>query len=198
MLVLLVLVFLGASLSWLQWSSQQGIILGYPMPNVHISTVLNDLTLRQPSMFAANATGRELLYTWDFGDQSGVVNGASVSHAYESNGTFTVTVTVTDRVGHSSYATHTVHVFPPPPTASFSASVSYSGYVSFDASASAADPSTSIATYLWDFGDGNSDSTSYNQDSHSYTNTGTYTVRLLVTDAIGQQSSPYTATVVIS
>jgi len=196
-LILLVLALLIASLSWLQWSSQRGITLGYATPRVHILTAPSNPTVGQSNTFAADATGRELTFIWTFGDQD-YASGASVSHTYTSVGTFTASVTVTDGIGQSSYEAHTVIVAPRPPVASFTASVSYSGYVSFDASTSSADSSTSITAYYWDFGDGITDSTAYSQDSHSYTNTGTYAVRLIVTDATGQQSNPFTGTVVIS
>lgn len=196
-LILLVLALLIASLSWLQWSSQRGITLGYAVPSVQISTAPNNVVLGQSNSFIAIATGRDLTYTWNFGDQEYAI-GASVSHAYTTVGTFTASVTVTDRIGQSSYETRTINVAPPPPVANFTAAVSYNGYVSFDASTSTADSSTSLTTYSWDFGDGTTDATSYSQDSHNYTNTGTYAVRLIVSDATGQQSSPFTVTVVIS
>ena len=57
--------------------------------------------------------------------------------------------------------------------------------VAFDATAS--EPGGSIASYSWDFGDGTG---SADQDpSHQYAAAGTYTVRLTVTDDLGNQSS---------
>ncbi len=108
-----------------------------------------------------------------------------------------MTVRATDAINQTSTDTTNVRVIPPSPTASFTYSVSYSGYVYFDASASTADPSTSIANYSWDFGDGNTDSTSSPQEYYQYYSMGTYQVSLVLTDATGQSSSAYTASVVI-
>ena len=196
-LPVLVLVIVAASLFGLQWAEQRGIALGYPMPQVQINgPSTTSLTLNQNYQFSAVATGRELTYLWDFGDQS-TGYSANVNHAFQSNGSFTVTVSVTDPTGHHTSQSSTYTVTPPPPQASFTFSLGYSGYVSFDASASTADPSTSITSYNWDFGDGTTDTTGYAQDTHTYNNTGTYQVTLTVTDATGQISSGYTATVVI-
>ena len=61
--------------------------------------------------------------------------------------------------------------------------------VGFDASASTG----TIASYLWDFGDGSTGSTQ--TANHLYTNAGTYTVRLTLTDNVGQSN---TATVAVT
>ncbi len=196
-LLLLLVALIGGSLYWLQWASQRGITLGYPTPQVHITVSSAALRINQSVQFSANANGRDLTYTWDFGDGSGA-SGATVSHAYQANGDFTVMVKVTDAIGQTSSDTTSVHVAPPPPTASFTSSVGYYNYVSFDASGSSADPSTSIASYNWNFGDGNTDPNGSSNESHYYSSTGTYTVTLIVTDATRQQSNPYTATVALS
>ena len=199
--LILVVALVGGSLVWMQWASQRGIVLGYPMPSVHLHVQDGIQRLGQPSQFSANATGRELTYSWDFGDRTYQpdASGPQVTHTYNSSGSYTVTVTVTDSVGHSRSDTSTVQVLPPPPVASFTFTYYYYGQIVFDASSSQADPSTSIQSYNWDFGDGtNPYTTSSPQVVYTYGNTGTYTVTLTVIDAIGQQSDAYTATVVIS
>lgn len=202
LLLLVVVVLIGGSLSWMQWASQRGLTLGYPQPSVHMNVQNTVIRLQQQSNFSATATGRDLTYAWDFGDQSSdsYAVGQQVSHTYNTNGTYTVKVTVTDIMGHSSIDSTSVQVLPPPPVASFTYSYAYyyTNDVYFDASGSMADSSTSIASYNWDFGDGNTTTTSYTQVDHVYYNTGTYTVQLTVTDATGQQSGAYTATIVIS
>ena len=152
--------------------------------------------LHNAAQFTANATGRDVTYTWDFGDGSSGY-GPLVSHTYQSNGNFTVTVKATDAINQTSTDTISVRVIPPAPTASFTFSTYY-GYVTFDASGSSADPSTSIASYSWTFGDGATDSTGSSGEYHQYSNTGTYQVSLVVTDATGQTSSTFTANVVIA
>jgi PKD repeat protein len=198
-LPVLVVVFVAGSLFGLQWAGQRGIVLGYPMPQVQINaaSASGSLTLNQNYQFSATASGRDLTYSWDFGDQN-TGYGANVSHAYQANGSFTVTVSVTDPAGHRASQSSTYTVLPPLPQATFTFSVGYSGYVYFDASGSTADASTSISRYNWDFGDGSTDMTSSSQDAHSYNSTGTYQVTLTVTDATGQTSSGSTSSVVIS
>lgn len=192
----LVVALMGGSLYWLQWASQQGIKMGYPVPTVHIVSTSPDPTLiNTAAQFSARAFGRDVQYTWDFGDGTNG-EGTDVSHTYQRNGTFTVTVQAIDSIEQGSSDTVTVHIVPPPPTASFTYSLSYySYYVYFDASGSAADPSTSLSSYSWNFGDGSSDTTSYPQDGHQYSGSGTYQVSLTVTDATGQTSSAYSVNI---
>lgn len=52
--------------------------------------------------------------TWDFGDGSPAVSGASVSHAYAGAGARTVTVTVTDGAGNTAVVTRPIVVSPAP------------------------------------------------------------------------------------
>ncbi len=197
LLALLLVALIAGSMAWLQWASQRGLALGYPQPHVQFTSVPGGtLLVHQGYQFSADASGRDLTYSWDFGDQSGD-SGQAVSHAYQSNGTFTVTVTVVDPLGHSSSVTTQVTVLPPAPQASFTYAVGYYGYVGFDASNSSADPSTYIASYNWDFGDGYTDQTGGPQDYHYYSYYGTYQVTLIVVDGTGQQSSPYQLEVTI-
>jgi PKD repeat protein len=54
--------------------------------------------------------------SWDFGDGTPAVGGASVSHAFAQAGTYTVTVTVTDSAGNATQATRQVAVAAAPGT----------------------------------------------------------------------------------
>src|SRR5579863_8196576 len=149
MLVVLIVGLVVASLFWLQWASQRGLMLGYPAPRVHVTSAPSStLMISQSFQFSASGVGRDLSYSWDFGDQSSTASGPSVSHTYQSSGNYTVTVTVSDSVGHTSSDTTTVNVAPALPTASFTFSgPDIYGNISFDASGSMADPSTSITNY---------------------------------------------------
>ncbi len=128
--------------------------------------------------------------------------GQSVTLSFESNGAYTVTVTVTDPVGHTSSNSMPVQVMPPQPVASFTYLVTtgfFGTNVTVDASASKADPSTSIATYSWDFGDGNGPGTYYSATwTQTYYQIGTYTITLTVIDALGQKSQLVSQQVKIS
>ena len=49
-------------------------------------------------------------YTWDFGDNTATASGSTASHAYSDEGSYTVTLTVTDAEGNAGTAQTTVTV----------------------------------------------------------------------------------------
>ncbi|MEU9741194.1 ThuA domain-containing protein [Micromonospora chersina] len=60
---------------------------------------------------ASPAPGRTITdHTWDFGDNSAIVHGASASHTYARKGTYTARLTVTDSVGATLSSTVVVTV----------------------------------------------------------------------------------------
>jgi len=132
-------------------------------------------------------------YNWTFGDGASA-SGQSVSHAYTSAGTYTVTLTATDNLGASGSATTTatitnsVHA-PPTANAGSSQSGSVNGAVTFSGSGTAYNGAT-ITSYGWTFGDGTS--ASGQSVSHTYTNAGSYTVTLTVIDSLGASGSAST------
>jgi PKD repeat protein len=194
-LIVLIVALIAVGLSTMQWAAQHTFTLGFPKPTVLITTTYsNPVKITDTVQFSASGYGRDLTYSWDFGDGSGAA-GQSVSHTFQNNGSYTVTVTVTDAIDQSSRASTSVQVLPPPPTAYFTQYTYYGYYVSFDASGSSADSSTSISSYFWDFGDGSTDTTYGPSENHTFPSTGPYQVSLTVTDATNQQSSPYTVTV---
>ncbi len=200
LLTILTIACIVASMAWLQWASQRGLSLGYPKPRVHVTLPASgSLLLHSDYQFTANGTGRNLMYTWDFGDQSLSTDHAQTTHhIYKNNGSYRLVVTATDGMGNVSQDAATVHIIPPLPQASFIYQIGFFG-ISFDASASTADPSTSITNYHWDFGDGKQAvDTTFPQTSYYYAATGSYRVTLIVTDATGQQSKPYITTLTIA
>lgn len=71
---------------------------------------------RQTCLFTAQATdadGDPLAYAWNFGQGAVFDNNASTAFAWESGGTYTVKVTVTDMKGHSVLLTKVVTVSDP-------------------------------------------------------------------------------------
>jgi parallel beta-helix repeat protein len=58
--------------------------------------------------------GTIMNYTWDFGDGV-ILEGELIDHAYASDGTYTVVLTVTDDEGNTGRSTETVTVIPPVP-----------------------------------------------------------------------------------
>ncbi|UCC58360.1 MAG: PKD domain-containing protein [Candidatus Bathyarchaeum sp.] len=130
--------------------------------------------------------GTIVSYFWEFGDGT-TATGVTVSHAYADDGSYLVTLTVTDNEGATDTASATKTVLTPPvpnqnPIASFTESastVNIGEIIYFDASESY-DPDGTIVSYFWNFGDGNTGTGV--TVSHSYSDSGTYTVTLTVTD----------------
>jgi len=132
--------------------------------------------------------GTIISYLWDFGDGT-TATGVAVDHAYEDDGVYTVTLTVTDDDGATGSATATKNVLNRPPVASFTenaTTVTQNEAIHFGASESYDNDGTIVA-YLWDFGDGNT-ATGVTVD-HAYSEAGNYTVTLTVTDNDGAFSS---------
>jgi len=134
---------------------------------------------------SSDPDGSIVSYFWDFGDGANST-GIIVEHAYGANGTYTVTLTITDDDGASNSASATKTILTNAiPVALFSESAEtvYTGEViSFNASASY-DPDGAIVSYLWDFGDGPGATGVLVE--HGYAEDGTYTVILAVTDNNG-------------
>ncbi|WP_109505942.1 PKD domain-containing protein [Nocardioides speluncae] len=124
-------------------------------------------------------------YSWDFGDGSPAGSGATPDHTYAADGTYDVTLTVTDNLGRTASQTLEVSVLNESPVADFSATPSELS-VSVDGTDSD-DPDGSIASYAWNFGDGNTDTGP--TASHTYAASGTYNVTLTVTDNQGATDS---------
>lgn len=127
-------------------------------------------------------------YSWAFGDGSSSTQ-ANPSKTYQSAGTFTATLTVTDNLGATATDQTTVTVSGggsgnQPPVAQ--AGGPYSGTtgqaISFS-SAGSSDPDGTITGYSWSFGDGSS-STQANP-TKSFAAAGSYTATLTVTDNLG-------------
>jgi PKD repeat protein len=136
--------------------------------------------------------GRIVSYAWDFGDGT-TGSGVNVTHSYSTDGSYQVTLTVTDNGGLTGKATHAVQVNQPvqinlPPTAVIEGPVTaqVSQTIQFDGSGSS-DSDGRIVSYAWDFGDGMTDSGI--TVTHSYSATDSYTVTLTVTDGGGLTAS---------
>jgi PKD repeat protein len=133
---------------------------------------------------------------WDFGDGSNS-SLQNPSHTYAQEGTYNVTLTVTDNRGATASVSKpvTVNVSPPPnapPTAGFSFSCTDLGCSFTDEST---DSDGTVDSWSWDFGDGTS-SNAQNPD-HTYDTGGDFIVQLTATDNDGvSRSVTHTVTVV--
>ncbi len=135
--------------------------------------------------FTDQSTGNPTSYSWDF-NNDGTVDSTSKNplYTYNTPGTYTVKLTVTNSVGNNSLTkTGYITVNVAPTVANFTATPT-SGTAPLTVQFT--DKSTgSGLTYQWDFNnDGAVDSTAQNP-SYTYSNTGTYTVKLTVTSAAG-------------
>jgi len=134
--------------------------------------------------FTGSATGgvSPYAYAWAFGDgsSSGLQNPV---HTYNSAGSYSAVLTVTDGNGVKATAAH-IAIAVHGPLAAASAVSLAAGDAPFATTLSGT-PSAGTApyTFAWAFGDGTT-STSQNP-SHTYAAPGTYSARLTVTDAAG-------------
>ncbi len=137
-------------------------------------------------------------YEWDFGTSDPVSNEVSPQFTFDTPGTYTVTLTVTDGEGLTGSDTLEISVFDEnvPPTAVAAANVTEGEApltVIFDGSGSTDD--TEVVSYFWDFADG---TTSTQVGPVKTFNTpGTYEVTLTVTDNEGDTGND-TVTITVS
>jgi len=127
-----------------------------------------------------------VFWDWDFGD-GGTSTSQNPAHAYIGDGTYSVTLTVTDGNSASDSVSQDVTVSAPvsnlPPTAEFSYACTDLS-CTFTDSSSDPDAGDSVVSWDWDFGDTIGTSSSQNP-AYLYAADGTYTVTLIVTDNEG-------------
>ena len=159
---------------------------------------------------SSDLDGILVAYDWDFGDGSPPATGPTPTHAYGDDGTYVVTLTVTDDRAGQGMATAVVDVVNAPPAASFSLLPSGPEGSPLSFEFRATDPGTDDLTLTWDFGDGTPGitATRYNNEpantpdpmpsplgvfpfiaddtqAHSYGDNGVYRARVTVTDDDG-------------
>ncbi len=169
------------------YSAAGGVVTNQP-PTAAFTSSITNLTASFNGSGSSDPDGTITSYAWNFGDGT-TGTGATPSHTYGSNGTYTVTLTVTDNGGLTGSVSHPVTVAAPvpnqPPTAAFTFS-STNLTASFNGSGSS-DPDGTITSYAWNFGDGTTGTGA--TPSHTYASNGTYTVTLTVTDNDGANGS---------
>jgi PKD repeat protein len=158
----------------------------------------DSLQVNQSGTFSATINEKAkppVQFRWDFGDGA-TGSGNPVTHAYTEPGTYTVTVTASNRKGKSTSTRSTsVVVYRPPVPAQI---------ISITADPMQPDTRTAVRfsanvrgdqpiTYQWNFGDG-STATGANP-THTYSQAGTYTVTLNVSNNAGSDSRTLSITV---
>jgi len=149
----------------------------YPAPDFSADTL--SCTTRGVQ-FANMAVGVGMSFMWDFGDGN-TSTATNPLHFYTSEGTYTISLQVTDVNGCDSTLVKPNYVRIANPNANFGADNTYAPcpplLVNF------ADSSSDAITWRWDFGDGAS--STLRQPSHVYVAPGTYDVTLIVQSALG-------------
>jgi KaiC/GvpD/RAD55 family RecA-like ATPase/PKD repeat protein len=142
--------------------------------------------------------GTIVSYFWNFGDGTNINETNPITyHTYNTTGTFTVTLNVTDSEGlwdtESKFIT--VRKYPIASFTFFPEAPLVNESVTFDASLSTPDGGT-IISYIWDFGDGANGTGVI--ITHTYASVGRYNVSLTVIDNDGHVgSTSHTLTVYI-
>lgn len=142
-----------------------------------------------------SSSGEIINYMWNFGDSTPTVTETDpiTNYAYTVEGTYIVTLNVTDSEGLSSTVSKLIKILGPcGPTANFTCSPTplENQTVTFNASVSELGWNGTcyapIITYEWNFGDGTRTIvTSDSVTTHVFTRQGNYTVTLNVTDTRG-------------
>jgi len=140
-----------------------------------------------------SAGGNITTYSWNFGGSEGTSDSPGPTHTYETAGTYTVTLDVTNPMGTDTASTViVVSESVAAPTADFTANVT-SGTAPLTVSftdLSSGDPTG----WSWNLGEGEGTSTDQNP-LHTYSDGGTYTVTLTASNEGGSTTATETITV---
>ncbi|MBA2244396.1 MAG: PKD domain-containing protein [Gemmatimonadetes bacterium] len=142
-----------------------------------------------------------LTYDWNFGDGSPQGTGVTPTHTYTSDGTYTVTLVVTDALGNASEpATTTAQIHNIPPSVDVGADRSgiVGAPISLSAQVSDPNPADGPWQYTIVWGDGTPLTTGFIDDlsilitaTHTFAAAGNYTVTVTVTDKDQGQGSAF-------
>lgn len=142
-------------------------------------------------IFTDTSTGSPVSWLWNFGDGSATSTTQNPTHEFTNAGVYLVRLTVANSTGFTSTHVRTVAVTatPEPPEESLQANFTIDDDEGpAPHTAAFTDTSTGTPTgWFWFFGDG---TTSGEQNPiHTYNNPGNYTVRLIVRDVNGAEST---------
>ncbi len=150
------------------------------------TTGCGPLTVQFTSSSSANAQ----TFNWQF--PGGTPSSSTVQNpvvVYNTAGTYSVTLTVSNAAGNNTTTQTNLIVVNPSPAAAFSSTLT-------GTTAAFSNTSTNSTTYSWNFGDNTSATTA--TPSHTYTADGTYTVVLTATNACGTSTATHTVVIATS
>jgi len=164
-----------------------------PLPTVNFDLPAGICMPNGAAVFTNRTTisdNSNLSYTWNFGDGSATSNAVSPTHVYSDSNNFTITLTATSPFGCTASLPQQFNRFFNKPVAGFDVNptVLCQGQDNFFTDNS--DPrGSTITRWWWSFGDGNTATT--NNPRHRYNRPDTFTVKLVVTTAIGCVSDTF-------
>jgi PKD repeat protein/Flp pilus assembly pilin Flp len=174
-----------------QYECNDGVEPGMPIASFTVTCPSLSCTIDAATSRDTNSDGTGVIvsYEWDFGDST-FGTGETPSKTYGANGTYTITLVVTDDDGNTASTTRSVYAELPnlAPIANFTVVSCTDLTCSFDAGASS-DPDVggSIVSYEWSYGDGNTGTGV--TSSRTYLSSGLRTVTLKVTDNGGKAAT---------
>jgi gliding motility-associated-like protein len=125
------------------------------------------------TQFTNASVGNIVSWSWNFGDGSPLETTSDPAHTYPANGTYNVTLTVTNVFGCSHSVTQAV-IVNPVPVAAFNATTACLGQATAFTDMTTGTP----INWIWDFGDASALSNTQNP-SHTYATAGSYTVTFI-------------------
>ena len=150
-------------------------------PQACIQSAINISNLSTPT--AGNPISN---FIWNYGDGNiDTLTGGAVIHTYDTSGTFTIQLKVTDSFGCTDEITKTAIILVTQPKASFSVSDSIRCRLS---NVNFISTSTGVGLkYLWNLGDGVT--SILEQFAYNYKSENLFNIKLVVTDIFGCQDS---------
>ncbi len=176
------------------------VVISSDAPDCDFTIGQNPIDVGDTASFNASGSsdpdGTIVDFTWDFGDNTPSVSTGTnpqATHQYNTAGTFTVTLTLTDNDGNTSSCSNDITVGAnPPPTCSFTrnpgGNIVTGTLVTLDASASV-DPDGGALTFAWSTPGGTPPNGTGNPFDTTYNTAGTFTITLTVTDDEGQSTN---------
>jgi large repetitive protein len=129
-------------------------------------------------------------YAWVFGDgNTATTTQNHVSHAYLTNGTYSISVTITNTCGNSTTLNGSINV---------NDTGSFPNWLTIETTTNTSCPNDLIEfrlnqsgyqSYAWNFGDGNTVTSTGERIQHAFLATGTYTVTCTVTNGCSNSTN---------